>query len=98
MRAYCIVYERLHDPETFAEYRAQVMATLAAFGGRFLVRGGAFTVLEGDMPYDRIAMLEFPSRTAAEDWYASPAYQRVLPLRVAATTSQFIVVDGIEQD
>jgi uncharacterized protein (DUF1330 family) len=96
MKCYCIVYERLHDPAMFAEYREQVMPTLEAYGARFLVRGGRFATLEGEMPFERIAVLEFPSRQAAEDWYASPAYQRILPLRLNATTCQFIVVDGIE--
>ena len=97
MKAYCIVYERIHDPEAFAEYRRQVMPTLEAYGGRFLVRGGGFAVLEGDMPYERIAVLEFPSRRAADEWYASPGYQAIRPIREQATTSQFIVVDGVAE-
>ena len=68
MKAYCIVYERrLHDPKMFDEYRKQVLPTIEAYGGKFLVRGGTFTVLEGEMPFERIAMLELPSRKAAED-------------------------------
>jgi uncharacterized protein (DUF1330 family) len=97
MKAYCIVYERqIHDPKMFEEYRKQVMATLEAYGAKFLVRGGKFTALEGEMPFERIAMLEFPSRKAAEDWYNSPAYQKILPLRLNAMEAQFIVVDGVE--
>ena len=63
---------------------------------KFLIRGGKFTVLEGDVPCERIALLEFPSRQAAEDWYNSPAYQKILPLRLNATECQFIVADGVE--
>ena len=97
MKAYCIVYERrLRDPQMFEEYRKQVLSTIEAYGGRFLVRGGKFTALEGEMPFDRIAMLEFPSRKAVEDWYNSPAYQKILPLRLNAMEAQFIVVDGVE--
>lgn len=96
MKAYCIVYERLHDQKMFEEYRKQVMPTIEAYGGKFLVRGGKFTALEGEMPFERIAMLEFPSRKAAEDWYHSPAYQEILPLRLNATECQFILVDGVE--
>jgi uncharacterized protein (DUF1330 family) len=97
MKAYCIVYERrLTDPKMFDEYRSQVIPTIEAYGGRFVVRGGKFTVLEGEMPFERIAVLEFPSRKAAEDWYNSPAYQKILPLRLNAMDAQFIVVDGAE--
>jgi uncharacterized protein (DUF1330 family) len=96
MKAYCIVYEIVDDPETFEGYRRQVMPTIEAYGGRFIVRGGTFTTLEGEMPYQRIAMLEFPTRAAAEAWYRSPDYQRILPLRTQSARSQFILVDGIE--
>jgi len=97
MKAYCIVFERIHDPEAFAEYRRLVMPTLEAYGGRFLVRGGSFAVLEGDLPYERIVILEFPSRQAADEWYASPEYQGIQPMRVRATTSQFTIVDGVAE-
>ncbi|HEX8966609.1 MAG TPA: DUF1330 domain-containing protein [Chloroflexota bacterium] len=95
MKAYCIVYEIVNDPTTFEEYRRQVMPTIEAHAGRFLVRGGAFTALEGDMPYQRIALLEFPSREAAEAWYHSPEYQRILPLRSRSSRCQFVLVDGV---
>ena len=97
MKAYCIVYERrLHNPAMFDEYRKQVMPTIEAYGGKFLVRGGKFNALECEMPFERIAVLEFPSRKAAEDWYNSPAYQKILPLRTNAIDAQFIVVDGVD--
>ena len=96
MTAYCIAYESINDPNTFEEYRRQVLPTLEAHGGRFIVRGGAFTALEGEMHYERIAVLEFPSRAAAESWYRSPEYQRILPLRSQSTRSQLVLVDGVE--
>ncbi len=96
MKAYCIVYEIVDDPEPFDDYRRQVTPTIEAFEGRFIVRGGAFTTLEGEMPYQRIAVLEFPSRAAAEAWYRSPDYQQILPLRSQSARSQFILVDGVE--
>ena len=95
MKAYCIVYEHIDNPEMFETYRSQVMPTIEKHGGKFLVRGGTFTALEGEMPFERIAMLEFPSRKAAEDWYNSPEYQRILPFRLNATRCQFIVADGV---
>ena len=95
MKAYCIVYEIIDDPKTFEEYRSQVMPTIEAYGGKFLVRGGTFTALEGEMPFQRIAMLEFPSRKAAEDWYHSPEYQGILPFRLKSSRCQFILADGV---
>jgi uncharacterized protein (DUF1330 family) len=95
VKAYCIVYEIMDDPTTFEEYRRQVLVTIEAYQGRFLVRGGEFSVIEGQMPSERVALLEFPSRAAAEGWYYSPEYQRILPLRKESSRSQFILADGV---
>ena len=95
MAAYAIVQETLHgDQAPFDEYRKQVMATIDAFGGKFLARGGKLTVLEGEWPHQRTVILEFASRQVAEDWYNSPAYQRILPLRLKCMTSNFVIIDG----
>lgn len=96
MKALCIVYENIEDREEFDRYRSAVMPTLASYGARFLVRGGTFTTLEGEMPYERIAVLEFPSRDAAESWYHSDAYQAILPIRLAASRCQFVMVDAVD--
>ena len=96
MKALCIVYEKVHDMESFERYRTEVMATLEPFRAKFLVRGGEFTVLEGEMPFERVVVLEFPSREAAERWYHSDEYQAILPLRLGAAHCQFLIVDCLE--
>ena len=95
MPAMCIVFEKIHDQEKFDEYRSGVLATIEPYGGRFLVRGGEHVVLEGETDYERIVVLEFDSKEIALEWYHSPAYQAVLPLRLGATDCLFIVVDGV---
>lgn len=96
MKAYVIVQETINDQKVFDEYRAGVPATLVDFGGRFVVRGGHLTVLEGEWPHQRTVVIEFPSRFTAEEWYKSPGYQKLLPLRVASSVCNFIIVDGVE--
>jgi uncharacterized protein (DUF1330 family) len=94
MKAYAIVQETVTDEAMFAEYRKDVIATLAPFGGTFVVRGGHLTVVEGQWPHQRTVIIEFPSRAAAEGWYNSPAYQKIVPLRLKASTGNFVIVDG----
>ena len=94
-KAYVIVQETVHDEARFEAYRSKVMATLEPFGGRFLVRGGRLTTLEGSWAGARTVMLEFPSRAAAEGWYHSPAYQEVLPLRLQSAEGTLVIVDGV---
>ena len=96
MKVLSIVYEIVHDEEKFAEYRAAVMPSLQAHGGRFLARGGHFDVIEGDMPYQRVVVIEFPSREAFDGWYNSPEYQAVIPIRMGAADSLFVTVDAVE--
>jgi len=96
MKAYSIVQLEVTDPVPYEAYRKEVLPTITAFGGRFLVRGGKVTTLEGDWPFPRTVVIEFPSREAAEGWYHSPAYQKILPLRLKASRGNFIIVDGAE--
>ncbi len=95
MTAYAIVGENIHDQAMFDSYRKDVPPTLAPFKGEFVVRGGAFTVLEGELPYKRLVVVAFPSRAEAEAWYKSPAYQKLLPLRLKSATGVFVIVDGV---
>jgi uncharacterized protein (DUF1330 family) len=95
MAAYVVNEIWVKDAETFQTYVVQVPATLAPFGGRYLVRSGATETVEGDPP-GRIVILEFPDRAAALAWRASAAYQAILPIRDASSTSRVYVVEGYD--
>ncbi len=94
MTAFLIATETIHDDAMFAEYRKQVIATLEAFGGRFIARGGKLTVLEGEWQHPRTVLVEFPSREAAEGWYKSAAYQKIIGLRLNSTSGNLVILDG----
>ena len=94
MKAYVIAAETINDPAMFDLYRRQVPATLVPFGGQFLARGGNKTVLEGEWPQPRLVVIEFPSRTAAEDWYKSAEYQKIISLRLKSSAGNLIIADG----
>jgi uncharacterized protein (DUF1330 family) len=94
MKAYAIAAETVKDQTMFDRYRSVVPETLTAFGGHFLVRGGNLTVLEGEWPHPRLVIIEFPSRAAAEGWYRSAEYQKVISLRLNSAVGNLIIVDG----
>jgi len=94
MKAFLIAAETVKDEAMFARYRSQVLPTIEAFGGKFIVRGGNLTTLEGKWPHQRLVIIEFPSRKAVEDWYKSPAYQKIISLRLDSTDSSLVIVDG----
>ena len=93
MAAYVVNEIWVTDLETFQTYSVQVPPTLAPFAGRYVVRSGATEAIEGEAP-GRSVILEFPDRAAALAWRASPAYQAILPIRVATSSSLVYVVYG----
>jgi len=95
MKAYLVAAETVHDEELFAEYRKQVVATVDAFGGRFIARGGKQTVLEGQWQNPRTVIIEFPTREAAEAWYKSSDYQKIIGLRLKSASGNLTIVDGM---
>ncbi len=82
------------DAEAYAEYAKLAAPSVAAFGGRYIVRGGNGTAIAGDAPAARVVVLEFPDRETAVAWRASPEYQSALKIREAASTSRVFLVDG----
>jgi uncharacterized protein (DUF1330 family) len=98
MNAYAIAY--LHSVRVgpdIVQYLERIDATLAPFGGRFIVHGGPTDVREGELPGDLI-VIEFPDRERAVAWYESPAYQEILPLRTRNAEGVAVLVDGVDPD
>ena len=95
MAAYLVVDLTITDPEGFARYRDMVPPTIGAYGGRYIVRGGAITPLEGDWTPRRITILEFPSVEQAKAWWDSPEYAEAKALRQQTATTNLIAVEGV---
>jgi uncharacterized protein (DUF1330 family) len=96
MPAYIIADIAVSDPEGYAPYRPLAAASIARFGGRFLVRGGNTELLEGAPAPDRIVVIEFPDAETARRWYRSEEYQSALKIRQAASHGRLILVEGAE--
>jgi uncharacterized protein (DUF1330 family) len=94
MTAYVIADIDIHDQDAYREYSALVPDTLRPYGGRFLVRGGAFETLEGDWRPRRVVVLEFPSTEHARRWYGSQEYAAPLAMRHRASTGKLVLVEG----
>lgn len=95
MPAYVVNDMEITDPVVFERYRALSPATVALYGGRFLARGGATQVLEGDWSPRRLVILEFPSAEQARAWIDSPEYAPARALRQASARSNLILTEGI---
>lgn len=94
MTAYAIFDVDVTDTERYEEYKKLVPSSIAAYGGKFVVRGGGPEVLEGEWAPRRIVMLEFPTVEIARQWLDSPEYAEARALRQIAATTNAIVVQG----
>lgn len=94
MKAFVVAAETITDEPAFSDYRRAVPATIEAFGGKFVTRGGHLTRLEGEWPHARLVIIEFPSRQAAEAWYGSPEYQKIIGLRLNSSVGNLVIVEG----
>ena len=95
MLAYIIVEIEVLDKERYETYKRMVPPSLAAYGGRFIVRGGAAETLEGTWSPQRLVILEFPSVARAKAWWGSSEYAEAKALRQATARAQMIVVEGV---
>jgi len=96
MPAYAIVELEVTDPEEFESYKALVPPTIEAYGGRYLVRGGANETMEGDWDPARIVVLEFPDMAALKAWHGSDIYAEPKAMRFRAAKSRMVAVEGVE--
>lgn len=94
MSAYVIVDIEITDPKEYEEYKKLSPISLAAYEGRFVVRGGQAETLEGDWPRGRIVVLEFPDIARAKQWWSSPEYAGAKAIRQRSAKTKMIVVEG----
>lgn len=95
MTTYAVAH--LHNPSDHDDvltYIERIQETMDPYGGRFLVHGSAVEVVEGEWP-GALVVVEFPDRDAVHAWYASPAYQEILPLRTAHIAGDVVIAEGV---
>ncbi len=92
-KGYIIAHITVHDPDAYKEYVERDTPVLEGMGGRFVVRGGRSSQVEGEL-HERHVVIEFPSYEAALAAYRDPGYQEVAEIRRRAAESSIVVVEG----
>ena len=95
MAAYLVVDIEVTNPAQFEEYKKLAPAAIAKYGGRYLIRGGAYEAIEGDWKPQRITVVEFESMEKAHAFYNSPEYQVAIKARLGAADMKMLLVQGI---
>jgi uncharacterized protein (DUF1330 family) len=95
MSAYVISEVEVKDTAGFEAYRTIAAKTIARYGGRYLVRGGAASAVEGGPPPKTIIVVEFPSMARLREWYVSQEYAEALKVQRTALERRLLFVEGV---
>jgi uncharacterized protein (DUF1330 family) len=90
--------QEVKDAQAYTAYTAKVVDTLTPYGGRFVVRGAEPVILDASKkPPGYIVVIQFPSMKNLRDWWDSPVYSGIRPIRERLTTGQAYAVEGLPQ-
>ena len=95
MAGYVIIDLEIIDEPLFGEFAAKIVDVVAAHGGKYLVRGGATEVSDGDWNPGRIVVMEFESVERAREFVNSPGYQEIIDIRARSSRGSVIIVEGV---
>jgi len=95
MAAYILVEIEVTDPIGYEEYKQLAPASIALFGGKYLVRGGPTECLEGAWPSKRLVILEFSDADKARAWWDSREYRPARDLRQRTARADMLLVEGL---
>jgi uncharacterized protein (DUF1330 family) len=98
MSVYLIIDITIIDQDLFGEFVARVPEVLEKYGGRYLARSGEISVMVGDWQPERIVLIRFETIDQVQEFFASPEYLALVPLREKSATSRAIIVEGYEYD
>lgn len=97
MTAYCLFdVKAVHDHESMGRYQQDVVANVESFGGRYVVVGGPWEVVEGEWRPAFPVLITFPDMAAAEQWYTSDSYRPLRELRQHAATADAVFFDSVD--
>jgi len=94
MPCFVAVEITIHDPARYERYKDMAPPSIGQYGGRYALRGGTVTTLEGSWCPSRFVLLEFPTADQARAWWNSPEYAPAKALRQATSKTEMILVEG----
>ena len=95
MAGYALIDAEITDPATFAEFRERAPAAVEAYGGRYLVRGGATEVVQGNWTPHRVVLVEFESVERARAWWHSPDHAELRAMLDKCSNTTVTIVEGV---
>ena len=81
MPAFCVGQIRVKNVEAWEDYRSRVGDTIRQYGGVLLFRGEQEHVFIGEIPQNKVVVLQFEDIDSAKRWHDSAEYQALVPIR-----------------
>jgi uncharacterized protein (DUF1330 family) len=97
MSVYAVALITIHDRDAYARYGQGFMEIFEQHSGRLLAVDEAPHVLEGEWPWTRTVLLEFPDQAALDGWYRSADYQALAQHRHQCSDAAIAVLRGLDQ-
>jgi uncharacterized protein (DUF1330 family) len=97
MPTYIIAQIDIRDRERYSEYEAGFVEIFSRYRGQILSVDESPRVLEGDWPFTRTVLIEFPSEADAVAWYESDEYQKLAEHRFASSEGNIVRIKGLGQ-
>ena len=93
-KGYWIARVNVRDSEAFKKYASKAKLAIEKYGGKYVARGGKFSVLEGKHDFERNVVVEFDSIEKAQACYNSKEYQEAKSYRGGKADFNAIVIEG----
>lgn len=96
MKGYCLFDNvKVNNLEKLEEYKKKAAPLVQKYGGRYIILGGQFAVVEGSWTPSFMVVIEFPSYEIAHQWYNSEEYKELKALRLSAVDSHGLIIEGM---
>ena len=95
MAVYVLVDIDVREPGPYEDYKRGVPPLIAKHGGEYLVRGGAFEVIEGSFSANRLVLFRFPDRASVQAFWDDPDYKELKALRQRVADTTMVMIDGL---
>ncbi len=95
-KAYVVGQVNFKDTAAYKEeYAVNVPGTIEKYGGKYIIRGGEMTQIEGNLECERVVVIEFSDKKAATTWYNSPEYQAIIGGRQRNAETVLTIIEGV---
>ena len=93
-KGYLMANLRVDDPEIFKQFSSVALPLIDKYGGKLLPRGPHADRHEGNVS-GVVTLIEFESKSAAEEFYFSDEYQAAKAIRDQAVDTDLMIIEGM---